>query len=82
MRSIITTIIIMIIVTISIIVGCDKILEKIPVDKTFQKVVVEEDMKVKIYRTCKDNPLPTFANPTDAGADVCAGVKILLMGVN
>jgi dUTP pyrophosphatase len=76
MRSIITTIIIMVIVAISIVVGCDKVLEKIPVNKGFQKIVMEEDMKVKIYRTCKDNPLPTFANPTDAGADVYAAEDV------
>lgn len=37
---------------------------------------MEEGMKVKIYRICKDNPLPTFANPTDAGADVFASENV------
>lgn len=33
-------------------------------------------MKVKIYRICKDNPLPTQANPNDAGVDVYASENV------
>jgi dUTP pyrophosphatase len=33
-------------------------------------------MKIKIYRTCKDNPLPTQANPNDAGWDVYAAEDV------
>lgn len=33
-------------------------------------------VKVKIYRICKENPLPTQANPDDAGWDVYAAKKI------
>lgn len=47
-------------------------------------------MKVKIYRICKDNPLPTQANPNDAGWDVYAAedveflqsqVKLVSLGI-
>jgi len=34
-------------------------------------------MKVRIYRTCKDNPLPTQANPNDAGWDCYASKKVI-----
>lgn len=33
-------------------------------------------MEVKIYRICKDNPLPTRADPTDAGYDVYAAEEV------
>jgi len=33
-------------------------------------------MKVKIYRICKDNPLPTQANSGDAGWDVYAAEDV------
>ena len=33
-------------------------------------------MKAKIYRICKDNPLPTQANPDDAGWDVYASEDV------
>jgi dUTP pyrophosphatase len=34
-------------------------------------------MKVKIHRICKDNPLPTQANPGDAGYDVYAAEEVV-----
>lgn len=34
-------------------------------------------MKVKIHRICKDNPLPTQANPGDAGYDVYAAEDVV-----
>ena len=34
-------------------------------------------MKVKIHRICKDNPLPTQANPGDAGYDVYASEDVV-----
>ena len=77
MKDIVITIILMVIVTFAIVVGCDKIIEKLPVDKSFQKTVCEEkNMEVKIYRICKDNPLPTQANQNDAGWDVYASEDV------
>ena len=46
MKDIVITIILMVIVTFAIVVGCDKIIEKLPVDKSFQKFYLQLHSKL------------------------------------